>query len=78
MPIANSSAAPSPANEASTSTAGSTTAGSNIAAELSSYFAATRSPKNPASPIAAHVGRIRRVEILVAMNDIRRQRGAQP
>ena len=36
VPIANSSAPPSPAKPASTSTTGPTTAGSNIAAERSS------------------------------------------
>jgi hypothetical protein len=36
VPIANSSAAPSPASSASTSTVGPSTAGSNISADVSS------------------------------------------
>src|SRR4051812_40757962 len=45
VPIANSTAAPSPASSASRSTAGPSTRGSNMLAERSSYDAATRSPK---------------------------------
>src|SRR3954451_24940876 len=49
VPMPNSSAAPSPASDASTSTTGSTTAGSNMSAAYSSYRAATRSSKIPSS-----------------------------